>query len=1424
MESLVKDLTCPITFELFEDPISVPCCGKAFSRLPLQQHFDSSGYKCPLCNGNLENFDPIIAKKNIVLAGMVDSVKLSSGIIEDDNSQKKQQWNANLTPVITQNGKKLPYAQLELKLENSEFVTRPTLFIIVVDRSGSMTGSPWKQVETALIHIMSMAHSNNSIKTIIIGYSSTAEIINTDGSLNEITSIIKTMFNGGGTNFRAAFDKIKLVLSKYICSNDEKLLTKENNIGGATIAFLTDGKAFGSKEDLVYEFKDMIKENWFDKWDGPLNIHSIGFGGSCDKDFLEGLWQVGSSDSSFRYAEPQDDGDTLCFKLQSIFDLVSKSCTIGLDLELNQLTFKQGPKFVKSIKTQFPVNKYKEGKCKYWISYEHNLNIGGLFINSHLDKNLELSLTLNNESSSCLDDLVSVIIDDISSELLELSKSKEELSTDIFVLHCALVQKKISKMIKYTNNDDNLTRLDFIGSQVDLLREGLEINIGKVSDSRFASKFGTMPIADKPKNTIQNVPKQKVIKNKPEYKERYVKYNRNNTGTNRNFIQEFITTYKSNKITYKVQDILDNLTIEDILYTDNNSNNTIHLASYCGQNLMLDSILDKFKDINLNVTNEDNETPITLAIKKGGFWKVIKSLLKHGAEIPSDRVKGLEEYAINNDYVVTGKILGGISESGKTVNKDMATEYIEFLYETSVDKGIDINVYSYLETCLSKCMYNLSKKLIKDHEGDPTIDMLLNYCIPPKPDHPEVDKYLDLTKLLVNHKPELINSDNEFGENPLFKACEKGNLPHVKYFINKGSIIDKTNNLGNTPLWISCAKHYPCIIEELLENGADVNYSNLKGNPPLYPLCQSGPLKIVETLLSAGATVNSINNNGDTLILICCRNGQYEKLELLLNYVEPEFVDFKAHIDGFNAILASTEANRPECIKVLYEYGVNLNQYTNDDNPILPRATPLHLAAYYGRSKAAKTLIELGADINCLDLEDRTPLHMAVIQGEIETVKLLRDVDSNLNIKDKSGNTPISYCRNREDIKKILFDPVLKPLLKLSKGWFTKSDERFACDMLLSKGFIYGFLSPSDIINIVGPDGNTPLVTAITHFNIFVVKTILRIKSLQREKIDVHCYVWAKWLKNPIINTLLNQFNPDNTTLTLINNSINKLENAAKISFNDRQILNLVTPPKSQIEILSSGINSRMNDFIDNICENNTTEDYLEEELLNNNNKTNKYSLMNILNSSNDSTNDISCIIWYSKVFTIDQIAFRQTNLTPQEIFAINVYTSNSYIPKIINQKLINKNKVTDYMKYFYNTLSKLDSYKGEVFIGIENIDRHKFNIGKELSWETFLSGSTMWKVAIDHLNDFTTKKKKGVVFIVKSKTGKFVGNLSSFSYDCEVIFKPNTKFTVTNLYRGDVICLGQANIREHTFKIKDEEIDKMLNSDKSLIVELSEC
>jgi hypothetical protein len=56
-----------------------------------------------------------------------------------------------------------------------------------------------------------------------------------------------------------------------------------------------------------------------------------------------------------------------------------------------------------------------------------------------------------------------------------------------------------------------------------------------------------------------------------------------------------------------------------------------------------------------------------------------------------------------------------------------------------------------------------------------------------------------------------------------------------------------------------------------------------------------------------------------------------------------------------------------------------------------------------------------------------------------------------------------------------------------------------------------------------------------------------------------------------------------------------------------------------------------------------------------------------------------------------------------------------------------------------------------------------------------------------------------------------------------EVLFPPNTRFRVIAWYRGDVICLGQANIRQHTFGIKPEEREKYLSTNAALIIEMRE-
>lgn len=240
-EELKKDLTCPITQELFEDPISVPCCGKAFSRLDLVQHFDHNGATCPMCRADIPHFDALHAPKNVIIAGMVESYNrlAQSPPSPPVPPPPKQMWSCSASPVINNENVTLPVSELSISLDNAEFATKPSLFIAVVDRSGSMSGSPWQQVETALLHIMSLTRSSPFVKTVIVAYDSNAEIINTSGSQADVYRVIKTMFTGGGTNFSAAFQKVKEVLGQYVCDDSNSA----NNVSNVTIAFLTDGQS-----------------------------------------------------------------------------------------------------------------------------------------------------------------------------------------------------------------------------------------------------------------------------------------------------------------------------------------------------------------------------------------------------------------------------------------------------------------------------------------------------------------------------------------------------------------------------------------------------------------------------------------------------------------------------------------------------------------------------------------------------------------------------------------------------------------------------------------------------------------------------------------------------------------------------------------------------------------------------------------------------------------------------------------------------------------------------------------------------------------------------------------------------------------------------------------------------------------------------
>jgi ankyrin repeat protein len=69
--------------------------------------------------------------------------------------------------------------------------------------------------------------------------------------------------------------------------------------------------------------------------------------------------------------------------------------------------------------------------------------------------------------------------------------------------------------------------------------------------------------------------------------------------------------------------------------------------------------------------------------------------------------------------------------------------------------------------------------------------------------------------------------------------------------------------------------------------------------------------------------------------------------------------------------------------------------------------TPLMRAAFRGHSRIAKILINLGADVDAVDLGGATALHIASRQNKLELVKILLASDASIDAPDNDGWTPL---------------------------------------------------------------------------------------------------------------------------------------------------------------------------------------------------------------------------------------------------------------------------------------------------------------------------------------------------------------------------------------------------------------------------------
>jgi ankyrin repeat protein len=170
-----------------------------------------------------------------------------------------------------------------------------------------------------------------------------------------------------------------------------------------------------------------------------------------------------------------------------------------------------------------------------------------------------------------------------------------------------------------------------------------------------------------------------------------------------------------------------------------------------------------------------------------------------------------------------------------------------------------------------------------------------------------------------------------------------------------------------TPLhWAACLNHAE-IAELLIEHGAKIDARDDEGDPPLFYAMQNA--RIAELLIARGANPKETRGSGWTML--------HQAVADSATYLPRAQYGFPRKDQ------AETEA--VAVIKLLIRKGVNVNAYAKE------WGTPLHVAAFYGCTRAARQLVASGADLSLKDEDEKTPLQVAIDKGNNDTADYLRN-------------------------------------------------------------------------------------------------------------------------------------------------------------------------------------------------------------------------------------------------------------------------------------------------------------------------------------------------------------------------------------------------------------------------------------------------
>jgi ankyrin repeat protein len=283
----------------------------------------------------------------------------------------------------------------------------------------------------------------------------------------------------------------------------------------------------------------------------------------------------------------------------------------------------------------------------------------------------------------------------------------------------------------------------------------------------------------------------------------------------------------------------------------------------------------------------------------------------------------------------------------------------------------------------------------------------------------------DLNRLIhsVSNPSQLFQTNGE-GQSLLHLATLSNNIKIVLYLLNKGLNIDAEDKDGLTPL-ISSLSHqrYINIAILLLNRHATIEHVSSSGHSALSVAIRNNNPAGAQMLIKRGANINIADNAHTPLTLTHIALLQYHEQAQEYRELETLLLSKGAKVDvplnslGWTPLCTTVTkaADKPnnDHIRLLLQLGADVNHLDINGR------TPLMLAASMGRRSSIEMLMKNYADNTIFDNFGWSALMFAVYYNHIDVVTFMLDNGVDPNSTSPQGLTALKIATEHKRLKMV---------------------------------------------------------------------------------------------------------------------------------------------------------------------------------------------------------------------------------------------------------------------------------------------------------------------------------------------------------------------------------------------------------------------